>query len=150
MYFIFKPFVPALAGESGHDNRYGSLRIPCRILKSAGLIRSWEFCPTPHGRQTIAGVRIAATDRGEVAGAFNGVLCRSKVCVSEFGKPGNIDVDTSNARLVGEGTKDDDEIELRRRSKKQLAELKKLKHESKNGKSPIVGGRMDHEPLRRK
>ena len=98
--FIFKPFVPDLAGESGHDNRYGSLRIPCRILKSAGLIRSWEFRPTPHGRQTIAGVRIAATDRGEVAGAFNGVLCRSKVCASEFEKPANIDVDTSVNSLI--------------------------------------------------
>jgi hypothetical protein len=67
--FIFKGFIPEASGSE----RFTAGIIPCRILASAGLLRSWEFRPTPHGRQTIAGVRPATGS--EAAGAFNGAIC---------------------------------------------------------------------------
>ncbi len=68
--FIFKGFFPEPVAQS---ERFTAAVVPCRILASAGLLRSWEFRPTPHGRQTIAGVRPATGD--EAPGAFNGVIC---------------------------------------------------------------------------
>jgi len=73
-HFMFRPFVPERVSGS-HESFY----VPCRMQASSGLVRSWEFRPTPHGMQTITGVRKARTGAGEVPGAMNGVIVAGKI-----------------------------------------------------------------------
>lgn len=73
--FIFMGFIPDEAKD------VAPIMIPCRILKSAGLLRALDFRPTEHGRQTISGVRVARTEAGEEPGAFNGKSSCTPVCL---------------------------------------------------------------------
>jgi hypothetical protein len=87
--FLFKGFVPGLQSprdiQARKDEQINmSLAVPCRVLESAGLVRSWDFRPTEHGRQTIPGVRPARAELGEVPGAFNGVVLASAKSVEEL------------------------------------------------------------------
>jgi hypothetical protein len=60
--------------------------IPARVKASAGLVRAFDFRPTPHGRQTIACARPARIEDSEEPGAFNGIIVGSHETAEDLTK----------------------------------------------------------------
>ena len=73
--FVFKGFIAAPT-DAEHP-----FYVPCRLLPSAGCVRTWSFRPAPlHGRQTIPCIVPAASLSPPAAAAtINGVLMHQRL-----------------------------------------------------------------------